>query len=86
MIFAGEKDSVSSVYPQRRLEEVAHQLTDTRWRGRSICEIAFDWGFNSAPHFSRSFRERYGLSPREYRARQGSVNGQPKLDTLATAR
>jgi AraC-like DNA-binding protein len=85
MIFAGEKDSVSSYILRRRLEEVAHQLADTRWRGRSICEIAFDWGFNSAPHFSRSFRERYGMSPREYRARQGSVNGQAKLDTLATA-
>jgi AraC-like DNA-binding protein len=84
MIFAGEKDSVSSYILRRRLEEVAHQLADARWRGRSICEIAFDWGFNSAPHFSRSFRERYGMSPREYRA-QHSVNGQVERDALVSA-
>lgn len=83
MIFAGEKDSVSAYILRRRLEEVAHQLSDARWRGRSICEIAFDWGFNSAPHFSRSFRERYSMSPREYRARQVTVHGQAKRDALA---
>jgi AraC family transcriptional activator of tynA and feaB len=71
LIFAGEKDSVSAYILRRRLEEIAHQLTDARWRGRSICEIAFDWGFNSAPHFSRSFREHFGLTPREYRTRHG---------------
>jgi AraC family transcriptional activator of tynA and feaB len=83
MIFAGEKDCVSSYILRRRLEEVAQQLADARWRGRSICEIAFDWGFNSAPHFSRSFRERYGVSPRDYRARRGTVHGSAEPGTLA---
>jgi AraC family transcriptional activator of tynA and feaB len=83
MIFAAENDSVSAYILRRRLEEVAHQLADTRWRGRSICEMAFDWGFNSAPHFSRSFRERFGLSPREYRARNGRMDGQAERPTLA---
>lgn len=86
MIFAGEKDSVSAYILRRRLEEVAHQLADARWRGRSICEIAFDWGFNSAPHFSRSFRERYGMSPREYRSRHGSLNAQSERPALAAVR
>ncbi len=75
-IFAAEKESVSAYILRRRLEEVAHQLTDARWRGRSIGEIAFEWGFNSAPHFSRSFRGRFGLSPREYRARHHGPGGQ----------
>jgi AraC family transcriptional activator of tynA and feaB len=70
MIFAREGECISSYVLRRRLEETARQLVDPRWRGRSICEIAFTWGFNSAPHFSRSFREQYGMPPREYRARQ----------------
>jgi AraC-like DNA-binding protein len=74
MIFAAEKDAVSAYILRRRLEVIAHQLIDARWRSRSICEIAFDWGFNSAPHFSRSFRDRFGLSPRAYRAQGGRVN------------
>ncbi len=45
-------------------------MSDPQWRGHSIAEIAFGWGFNSAPHFTRSFRDRYGLSPRHYRVRQ----------------
>jgi AraC family transcriptional activator of tynA and feaB len=85
MIFAREGECISSYVLRRRLEETARQLADHRWRGRSICEIAFTWGFNSAPHFSRSFREYYGMPPREYRARQAMPNGTVEPDTLAAA-
>ena len=85
MIFASASESVSSYILRRRLEETARQLADPRWRGRSICEIAFGWGFNSAPHFSRSFRERFGMSPRQYRTRHAGLNGYARADTLAAA-
>lgn len=75
MIFAGADEQVSTYIMRRRLEESARQLVDAHWQGRSICEIAFGWGFNSAPHFSRSFRDRFGMSPREYRARQAGLPG-----------
>ena len=32
-----------------------------------VTEIAFESGFTSLSHFSRSFREKYGCSPHEYR-------------------
>lgn len=35
--------------------------------GETITEIAFRWGFSSSAHFSRVFRERFGISPRECR-------------------
>lgn len=35
---------------------------------RSITEIAFDCGFSDAAHFSREFRNAFGLSPRDYRS------------------
>ena len=85
MIFASASESVSSYILRRRLEETARQLADPRWRGRSICEIAFGWGFNSAPHFSRSFRERFGMSPRQYRTRHAGLNGYTRSDSLASA-
>jgi AraC-like DNA-binding protein len=34
---------------------------------RHVSEIAFAWGFNDVSHFGRVFRERYGLSPRDFR-------------------
>lgn len=33
----------------------------------SITQIAFNWGFNEMSHFSRAFRRRFGVSPRDYR-------------------
>ena len=83
MIFAREGECISSYVLRRRLEETARQLADPRWRGRSICQIAFTWGFNSAPHFSRSFRERFGMPPREYRARHNERDGQLQPGSLA---
>ena len=67
MIFASSSETVSAYILRRRLEECARQMSDPRWRGHSISEIAFAWGFNSASHFTRSFRDRYGVSPRNYR-------------------
>lgn len=67
MIFASENETVSAYILRRRLEQCARQIADPAWRGHSMTEIAFGWGFNSAPHFTRTFRDRFGLPPREYR-------------------
>lgn len=67
MIFASSNETVSAYILRRRLEQCARQIADPRWSDHSITEIAFSWGFNSAPHFTRSFRDRYGTSPRRYR-------------------
>lgn len=67
MIFASSNETISAYILRRRLEECARQMADPSWSGHSITEIAFAWGFNSAPHFTRSFREHFELSPREYR-------------------
>lgn len=69
MIFAAGEESPSTYILRRRLEECAAQLRDPQWRHHSITSIAFGWGFNSAPHFARSFRARFDCSPRAYRRR-----------------
>ena len=51
----------------RRLACCHRDLTDPAMRHRSISDIAFAAGFNDLSHFSRSYRARYGLSPRETR-------------------
>jgi AraC family transcriptional activator of tynA and feaB len=67
MIFASENETVSAYILRRRLEHCARQIADPAWRGHSMTEIAFGWGFNSAPHFTRSFRDRFDMPPRDYR-------------------
>jgi AraC-like DNA-binding protein len=67
VIFAASKETVSAYMLRRRLEECARELADPQLAHLSITEIAFGWGFNSGPHFTRSFRNRFGASPRDYR-------------------
>ncbi|ODT86714.1 MAG: hypothetical protein ABS86_05530 [Sphingobium sp. SCN 64-10] len=67
MIFAAGNETVSAYVLRRRLEECARQIADPAFANRTITDIAFGWGFNSAPHFARSFRERFGQAPRVFR-------------------
>lgn len=69
MVFSIGNETVSAYILRRRLEECARQIKDPSWNGHTLTEIAFSWGFNSAAHFTRSFRDRYGVAPREYRRR-----------------
>lgn len=52
-----------------RLERCRADLQARALASQPIGEIAYRWGFNDLAHFSRSFRERFGCAPREYRAR-----------------
>lgn len=72
-LFAAGDETVSAYILRRRLEECARELADPERRSASITEIAFGWGFNNPPLFTRSFRERFGMSPRQYRACAGSL-------------
>lgn len=67
--FAGTEWSVCSWLRHRRLEQCRRDLLDPARDRLTITQIAFRWGFNDAAHFSRSFREAYGHSPREVRRR-----------------
>jgi AraC-like DNA-binding protein len=50
----------------RRSEQLP--LADPAERDRSVSEIAYHWGFNDAAHFSRTFKARFGMSPRDARS------------------
>ncbi len=51
----------------RRLERCRADLVSPLYAQLSLSEICFRWGFNGSAHFSRTFRDQYGISPREYR-------------------
>ena len=48
---------------QLRLKRARAQLL----RGQSISAVCFDLGFNSASHFSRVFKQAFGIAPKECR-------------------
>jgi AraC-like DNA-binding protein len=66
-IFAVSGEKVSAYVLRRRLEECARQMRNPAWKGHTLTEIAFSWGFNSAAHFTRCFRDQFNVAPREYR-------------------
>jgi AraC-like DNA-binding protein len=71
-IFGANELSVSHYIWERRLQKCHAALADPFQRGRSISSIAFGWGFNDMSHFSRLFKGRYGVSPRDHRAHRRS--------------
>ncbi|MFO7277800.1 MAG: helix-turn-helix domain-containing protein [Pseudomonadota bacterium] len=66
-LFSQENETVARYILRRRLEECSRALLLPAQRGRTVTSIAFDYGFNSATHFGRVFRARYGMTPREFR-------------------
>jgi AraC-like DNA-binding protein len=66
-LFRDEGETLAAYIWGARLARIREDLGAPMLHGRSITEIAFAWGFSSAAHFSRSFRERYGIAPSGYR-------------------
>jgi len=69
LLFAKEEQTISRWILERRLERCRRELM-VSGPHKNITETAFAWGFNDGAHFSRVFKKRYGVSPREYRRRK----------------
>lgn len=66
-LFKKENATIASYIRDLRLQKCARDLKDPLLRQQSITEIAYAWGFNSHTNFTRLFRERFGMAPRDYR-------------------
>jgi len=66
-LFAAAGQNFSTYLRTRRLERCRLDLTSPMFATLSISEICFRWGFNGSAHFSRAFKDQYGVSPRDYR-------------------
>lgn len=63
----------------RRLERAAEALVDPAQAACAVGEVGFRWGFSDPAHFSRAFRQHYGMTPSTYRAQaQGPAHGAPQ--------
>jgi AraC-like DNA-binding protein len=63
---------------ERRLIAVRAALSDPL-ETRKLSRIASDLGFNSEAHFSRAFRQRFGMTAGEYRKAQTEASAQVQL-------
>ena len=68
-LFAELDTTVSTVIKKRRVEQARADLADPAFATRTVAAIAGRWGFVDAAHFSRVFKQQYGISPSEMRGR-----------------
>lgn len=79
-LFEGTGSSFTNYLRERRLQRAWVDLSNPAEAHHSISEIAFRVGFNDSAHFSRTFRQRFGVSPREFRQAESE-----RLTASATA-
>lgn len=66
-LFEPEGTTVLQYVIRERLQRCRRELANPLMAARTITDIAFSWGFQSSTHFSRRFRDAFGMSPNEYR-------------------
>lgn len=65
-----------------RQRKLAFALKEVRDSGRSILDIAVDYGFSSHEAFTRAFKTAYGITPSEYRKRPVPLVLRTKISTF----
>lgn len=68
-LFEPEELTVAARIRTQRLEACRRELADSRLRHLPVHVIAARWGLPNAAHFSRAFKQAFGLSPQDYRQR-----------------
>jgi AraC family transcriptional regulator, positive regulator of tynA and feaB len=69
-LFETEETTISRWIWSQRLEESRRMLASASFVERSIKQIAHACGFRDMSHFSCAFKNKFGSTPREYRAGQ----------------
>ena len=69
-LFTVKGHTVSGWIRERRLQQCGADLSDLRLQDKTITEIAFLWGFSDSAHFSRLFKNQFGICPYSFRSRE----------------
>jgi acetamidase/formamidase/AraC-like DNA-binding protein len=80
-LFEGIGDNFTQYVRERRLQRAWADLSNPAEGLRSISEIAYRYGFSDSAHFSRTFRHRFGLPPREFRQQVAERAAPPSNST-----
>lgn len=76
-LLARQQTSITRKIRDGRLDRIRRELACPSRAHEQIGTIAAKWGFCDLQHFSRSFRQAFGRSPREYRQQHaGTGNNQ----------
>jgi AraC-like DNA-binding protein len=71
-VFQQHGETVTGRIRARRLEHCRLDLLDPVLAGRTVAAVGRSWGFTVPAHFTRVFRNTYGVPPLAYRNRRGA--------------
>jgi AraC-like DNA-binding protein len=72
-LFEGEGTTFSEFLLAQRLSRAHRMLTEPRLAQSAVGAIAYDAGFGDLSYFNRSFKRRYGATPRDIRNMEQDV-------------
>ena len=73
MLFSDRGTTISDYIRHARLQNCRQELETQA--GKSVTDVAFSWGFSSSSHFSRVFREYFGIVPSAiHKAQHGGLS------------
>lgn len=65
----GERGLVVSQYIRNRRLDMCAESLKSPGEKRKLAELSKAWGFSNSSHFSTAFKERFGMSPLEFKRR-----------------
>jgi AraC family transcriptional activator of tynA and feaB len=72
-VFNKENSSLMRYVTDHRLSVTRKRLANPSLGHLTITELAYASGFNNTSHFSRVFKHKFGLSPRQFRVQELSI-------------
>ncbi|MGZ3159510.1 MAG: helix-turn-helix domain-containing protein [Burkholderiaceae bacterium] len=72
-LFRSTQLSIEESIYNERLTKGHELLSSAMHRGKSVSQLAYQAGFNHAGHFSRLFKDRFGISPNDFRKQAAST-------------
>ena len=73
-LFEGIGTSVAQCIIRERLQRCRQELGSPATNRRKVADIALAAGFNDVTHFSRRFKQEFGVSPRAFSKEQGGFS------------
>jgi AraC-like DNA-binding protein len=72
-LFKSRQATIEESIHNERLTKGHELLSSAAHRGKSVSQVAYQAGFSHAGHFSRLFKERFGMSPIDCRKQAAST-------------
>ena len=73
-LFAQQNITIQQYIMDQRLEHIKKMLADHNYQNQSITQVAMQFGFQDSAHFSKKFKQKFGMTPKAYKSGSLGLN------------